>query len=95
MNNEKSGRTESWHTGKSHQNLESPSCAFLRAQTAFGFEYLISFCTEHSDAEILIRESKDFFSKFDPIIKRISSRRFKGGEISEHGFLNFPENWQN
>ena len=24
--------------------------AFLRAQTAFGFEYLISFCAEHSDA---------------------------------------------
>ena len=27
--------------------------AFLRAQTAFGFEYLIIFCAEHSDAEIL------------------------------------------
>ena len=25
--------------------------AFLRAQTAFGFEYLISFCVEHSDAD--------------------------------------------
>ena len=27
--------------------------AFLRAQAAFGFEYLISFRAEHSDAEIL------------------------------------------
>ena len=25
--------------------------AFLRARTAFGFEYLISFCAEHSDAD--------------------------------------------
>ena len=25
--------------------------AFLRAQTAFGFEYLISFRAEHSDAD--------------------------------------------
>ena len=25
--------------------------AFLRAWTAFGFEYLISFCAEHSDAD--------------------------------------------
>ena len=71
--------------------------AFLRARTAFGFENLISFRTEHSEAEILW-ESKDFFSEINeinPKIKRISSRRFKGGEISEHGFSNFPENWQN
>ena len=70
-------------------------CAFLRARTASGFEYLISFRVEHSDAEILIWETKDFFSEIDPKMKRISSRRFKGGEISEHGFSNFPENWQN
>ena len=69
-------------------------CAFLRARTASGFEYLISFRAEHSDAEILTRELKDFFSEIDPKIKRISSRRFKGGEISEHGFPDFPENWQ-
>ena len=41
-------------------------CAFLCARTACGFEYLISFHAEHSDAEILIRESKDFFSEIDP-----------------------------
>ena len=57
--------------------------AFLRARTAFGFEYLISFRAEHSDVEIL-RESKDLLSP-----------RFKVGEISEHDFSNFPKNWQN
>ena len=49
--------------------------AFLRAQTACGFEYLISLVAEHSNAEIL-RGSKDFFSEIDeitPKIKRISS----------------------
>ena len=70
-------------------------CAFLRARTVPGFEYLISFRAEHSDAEILKQESKDFFSEINPKIKRISSRRFKGGEISEHSFSNFSENWQN
>ena len=34
--------------------------AFLRAWTAFGFEYLISFRAEHSDAQML-GESKVFF----------------------------------
>ena len=71
--------------------------AFLRARAAFGFEYLISFRTEHSDAEIL-RESKDFFSKSTKLtlkVKRILSQRFKVGEISEHNFTHFPENWQN
>ena len=53
--------------------------AFLHARTAFGFEYLISFRAEHSDAEIS-RESE-----IGPKIKRIWSRRFKGGEISEYG----------
>ena len=66
--------------------------AFLRARTAFGFEHLISFCAEHSDADIS-RESE--IDEIDPKIRRISSRRFKGGEISEYGFSNFPENWQN
>ena len=66
--------------------------AFLRARTAFGFEYLISFHAEHRDAEILQESEID---EIDPKIKRISSRRFKGGEISEHGFSNFSENWQN
>ena len=51
--------------------------AFLRAQTAFGFEYLISFCAEHSDAELL-RESKDFFSEInaknkEKIVSKIQS----------------------
>ena len=32
-------------SGKSLMN------AFLRARTAFGFEYLISLCVEHSDAD--------------------------------------------
>ena len=66
--------------------------AFLRARTAFDFEYLISFRAEHSDAEIS-QESK--IDEIDPKIKRISSRRFKGREISEHGCSSFPENWQN
>ena len=44
---EMSGRTAGIHTksGKSLMN------AFLRARTAFGFEYLISFRAEHSDAD--------------------------------------------
>ena len=32
-------------SGKSLRN------AFLRARTTFGFEYLISFCAKHSDAD--------------------------------------------
>ena len=39
--------------------------AFLRARTMFGVEYLISFRTEHSDADRVIEESKDFFSEID------------------------------
>ena len=39
--------------------------AFLHARTTFGFEYLISFRTEHSDADRVIKESKDFFSKLN------------------------------
>ena len=66
--------------------------ALLRAQTAIGFEYLISFRADQSDAQI----SREYeIDEIDPKIKRISPRRFKGGEISEHGFSNFPENWQN
>ena len=65
---------------------------FLRARTTFGFEYLISFCAEHSNAEI---SGESEIDEIDPKIKRILSQRFKGGEISEHGFSNFPENWQN
>ena len=66
--------------------------AILRARTAFGFEYLISFRAEHSDAQ-LSRESEIY--EIDPKTQIISSRRFIGGEISEHGFSNFSENWQN
>ena len=62
--------------------------AFLSARTAFGFEYLISFRAEHSNAEISQESEID---KIDPKIKRIRSQRFKGGEISEYGFSNFPE----
>ena len=39
--------------------------AFLRARTTFGFEYLISFHAEHSDADRVTKESKDFFSEID------------------------------
>ena len=39
--------------------------AFLRARTTFGFEYLISFRAELSDADRVIKESKDFFSEID------------------------------
>ena len=66
--------------------------AFLRAWTAFGLEYLISFHAEHSDAE---RSRESEIDGIDPKIRRTLSRRFKGGEISEHGFSNFPVNWQN
>ena len=66
--------------------------AFLRAQTAFGFEYLISFRAEHSDADRVIKESKDFFPEINSMEARKSSRIFKVGEISEHDFSNFPEN---
>ena len=52
--------------------------AFLHARTAFGFEYLISFQAEHSDAQISWESEID---EIDPKIKRISSRRFKGGEL--------------
>ena len=38
--------------GKSQQNRgKSLMNAFLHAQTAFGFEYLISFGAEHNDAD--------------------------------------------
>ena len=56
--------------------------AFLRARTTFGFEYLISFRAEHSDADRVIKESKDFFSETDYMEARKSSRIFKVGEIS-------------
>ena len=46
-------------SGKSLMN------AFLRARTAFGFEYLISLRAEHSGADGILRESKDFFSEID------------------------------
>ena len=84
---EMSGRTaEGWHTGQ----ISTKSGKSLRAWTAFGFEYLISFRAEHSDAQIS-RESE--IDEIDPKIKILS--RSKGGEISEQGFSNFPKNWQN
>ena len=58
--------------------------AFLRART-FGFEYLIGFRAEHSDAEI----SQE--SDIDPKINRRWSRRFKEGEISEYGLKFSPK----
>ena len=50
---EMSGRTaECWHTGHiSTKSGKSLMNAFLRARTAFGFEYLISIRAEHNDAD--------------------------------------------
>ena len=50
---EMSGRTaECWHKGQiSTKSGKSFMNAFLRARTAFGFEYLISFRAEHNDAD--------------------------------------------
>ena len=50
---EMSGRTaECWHTGQiSTKSGKSLKNAFLRARTAFGFEYSISFRAEHNDAD--------------------------------------------
>ena len=64
---EMSGRTaEGWHmrkmVTKSGKFLMN---AILRARTTFGFEYLISFRAEHSDADRVIKESKDFFFEMD------------------------------
>ena len=56
-------RESPWWTQAPSALIEN---VFLRARTAFGFEYLISFVAEHSDAEIL-RESNDFFSEIDKI----------------------------
>ena len=51
-------------SGKSLMN------AFLRARTAFGLEYLISFCAEHSDADRAITG----------IEGRLSRNRLNGSE---------------
>ena len=55
--------------------------AFLRAWTAFGFEYLTIVRAEHSDADIL-RELRDFFSEIgsknkEKIVSKIQSWRNK------------------
>ena len=65
--------------------------AFLRARRAFGFEYLISFRAEHSDAERDITGIEGLLFRN----RRKSSRIFKVREISEHDFSNFPENREN
>ena len=39
--------------------------AFLRARKTFGFEYLNSFRAEHSDADRVTKELKDFFSEIN------------------------------
>ena len=69
--------------------------AFLRAWTTFGFEYLIRFRAEHSDADRVSKESRDFFSEIDQMEARKSSRIFKVGEISEHDFSKFPKTGRN
>ena len=92
---EMSGRNaEGWDTGKiSTKSGKSFINAFLRARKTFGFEYLISFRAEHSDADRVIKESKDFFSEIDLMEARKTSRIFQVGEISEHDSSNFAENW--
>ena len=42
---------EQLNAGKHTKSGKSLMNAFLRARTAFGFEYLISFCAEHNDAD--------------------------------------------
>ena len=42
---------EQLNAGIHTKSGKSPMNAFLRARTAFGFEYLISFRAEHSDAD--------------------------------------------
>ena len=42
---------EQLNAGIHTKSAKSLMNAFLRARTAFGFEYLISFRTEHSDAD--------------------------------------------
>ena len=46
-------------SGKSLMN------AFLRARTAFGFEYLITYALNTAVLTGILRESKDFFSEID------------------------------
>ena len=77
-------------SGKSHMN------ALLRARIACGFEYLI--IPSSLNTAMLSYYDAEIFSEIDKIDtknKENSSRRFKFGEIGEHGFSNFPENWQN
>ena len=94
--NEMSERTESWHAGKSQQNRQSPSrmhSCMLGQHLVLNIQ-LASALNTAMLTEIL-QELKDFFSEIDEIEARKSSQRFKVGEISEHNFSNFPENWQN
>ena len=42
---------EQLNAGIHTKSAKSLMNAFLRARTTFGFEYLISFCAEHSDAD--------------------------------------------
>ena len=62
---EMSGRTaECWHTGQiSTKSGKSLMNAFLRARTAFGFEYLISFRAEHNDADRYYGNRRTSFPK--------------------------------
>ena len=39
--------------------------AFLRAQTAFGFEYYLASALNTAVLTEILRESKDFFSEID------------------------------
>ena len=71
---------------------------FLRARTAFGFEYLISFRAEDSDAdrditgieELLFRNR---LNRGEKIVSKIQGWRWQVNTISQ--IFPIPENWQN
>ena len=44
--------------------------AFLRARTAFGFEYLISFRVEHSDADRDITGIEELLFRGEKIVSK-------------------------
>ena len=47
--------------------------AFLHVWTTFGFEYLISFRAEHSDADRVMKESKNRLNGGEKIVSKIQS----------------------
>ena len=80
---EMSGRTaECWHTGQISTKSGKSLMNALRARTAFGFEYLISFRAEHNDADRDITgiEGLLFRNRLhggEKIVSKVQSRRNK------------------